>query len=94
MYRGQKLVEYHPKFLHLLTGTWACMYRLSKVEGEFDLIFLDADKHNYLKYLDIILTRRLLSPHGIILVDNGKFVADDSMSLLVPHRDCRTLLKV
>ena len=40
------------------------------IEGEFDLIFLDADKHNYRWYLDKILERRLLSPRGVILVDN------------------------
>ncbi|KAL9034182.1 MAG: hypothetical protein Q9214_007162, partial [Letrouitia sp. 1 TL-2023] len=43
---------------------------LKNVGGEFDLIFLDADKHNYQTYLDLILTRRLLSPNGIIVVDN------------------------
>ena len=44
---------------------------LEQVEGEFDLIFLDADKHNYQVYLNLILGRKLLSPHGVILVDNG-----------------------
>ncbi|KAL8822077.1 MAG: hypothetical protein Q9191_007181 [Dirinaria sp. TL-2023a] len=40
------------------------------VVGQFDLVFLDADKHNYQNYLDTILDRQLLSPKGIILVDN------------------------
>jgi len=45
---------------------------LEKIEGEFDLIFLDADKTNYQGYMNLILERRLLSPKGIVLVDNGK----------------------
>jgi len=44
---------------------------LQSLEGEFDIIFLDADKTNYALYIDIILSRRLLSPRGIILCDNG-----------------------
>lgn len=43
---------------------------LEKVEGEFDLIFLDADKHNYQLYMDLILSRRLLSRRGVVFVDN------------------------
>ncbi|KAK4696556.1 hypothetical protein P7C71_g1389, partial [Lecanoromycetidae sp. Uapishka_2] len=43
---------------------------LQKLEGEFDLIFLDADKQNNGLYLNIILERRLLSPKGIVLLDN------------------------
>ena len=46
--------------------------RLKTIKGEFDLIFFDADKWNQTVYLDIILKQRLLSPKGIILVDNGK----------------------
>lgn len=36
------------------------------------MIFLDADKQNNEGYINTILERRLLSPNGIILVDNGK----------------------
>ncbi|CAL8584120.1 hypothetical protein XPA_009725 [Xanthoria parietina] len=43
---------------------------LSTLEGEFDLIFFDADKENQKRYLDLILEQRLLSPKGVILVDN------------------------
>ena len=46
--------------------------RLKTLDGEFDLIFFDADKLNQEKYLDYILNQRLLSPKGIILVDNSK----------------------
>ncbi|KAL2059190.1 hypothetical protein ABVK25_000482 [Lepraria finkii] len=43
---------------------------LEHAEGQFDLIFLDADKHNYQLYMNRILERRLLSPHGVVFVDN------------------------
>jgi caffeoyl-CoA O-methyltransferase len=37
-------------------------------EAPFDLVFIDADKGNYLNYYEAAL--RLLSPRGIIAVDN------------------------
>ena len=48
------------------------------LDGEFDLIFLDADKKNYVKYLDVLLPR--LSKGGVLLSDNvlwsGKVVEE------------------
>jgi caffeoyl-CoA O-methyltransferase len=38
------------------------------LEGEFDLVFIDADKQNYLNYLKLCLPK--LSSKGIIVVDN------------------------
>lgn len=46
------------------------MSGLMNVEGDFDLIFLDADKPNYIKYFEIILERKLLRPNGLLVVDN------------------------
>jgi predicted O-methyltransferase YrrM len=46
--------------------------RLQTLEGEFDLIFVDANKDGYATYVQTILDRKLLSPNGIILCDNGK----------------------
>ena len=43
---------------------------LATVEGPFDLVFLDADKAGYLGYLDTVLSRGLLAPHGVVCVDN------------------------
>lgn len=43
---------------------------LMNVEGDFDLIFLDADKPNYIKYFEIILERKLLRPRGLLIADN------------------------
>ena len=38
----------------------------------FDLIFVDANKDGYESYVRQILDRKLLTPHGTILCDNGK----------------------
>lgn len=36
----------------------------------FDLVFIDADKREYIAYFQTVLDRNLLAPHGIICVDN------------------------
>ena len=41
---------------------------LEKLPGPFDLIFLDADRPNYLAYLDLLLAR--LRPGGLLVTDN------------------------
>ena len=38
------------------------------MNGPFDLIFIDADKSNYLNYYRLSLD--LLAPQGVILIDN------------------------
>ena len=48
----------------------ATLQDATQISGAFDLVFLDADKHNYQVYLDAILDRGLLSPRGVVLVDN------------------------
>jgi len=50
---------------------------VSKLKGPFDLVFIDADKPNYLHYF--LKSLELLSPKGMIIVDNclwdGKVLA-------------------
>jgi len=41
---------------------------IAALEGEFDFVFIDADKPNYANYLDAVLPR--LSARGLIAVDN------------------------
>jgi predicted O-methyltransferase YrrM len=44
---------------------------LKTLHGDFDIIFIDADKAGYKMYMEIILERGLLSKNGIIITDNG-----------------------
>jgi caffeoyl-CoA O-methyltransferase len=41
---------------------------IARLEGEFDLVFIDADKPNYANYYEAVLPR--LSPRGLIVADN------------------------
>lgn len=41
---------------------------IPKLQGQFDLVFIDADKENYKNYLELILPR--LSGNGMVVVDN------------------------
>jgi caffeoyl-CoA O-methyltransferase len=41
---------------------------LEKIEGPFDLVFLDADKENYSTYYDLVMPK--LRPGGLIVADN------------------------
>ena len=52
---------------------------LPKLKDKYDLIFLDADKKNYLNYLNLIIP--LLSKKGILISDNvlwsGKVISEN-----------------
>ncbi len=41
---------------------------INRLEGEFDLVFIDADKEGYIAYYDAVVPR--LSAHGLIVADN------------------------
>jgi hypothetical protein len=43
---------------------------LPTLHGPFDIIFIDADKKDYIEFYDMIMERRLLAQDGIILADN------------------------
>jgi caffeoyl-CoA O-methyltransferase len=58
---------------------------MAGLQGPFDLIFIDADKQNYLKYYR--RAKELLSPRGVILIDN---VLWDGQVLHDPPPDDRT----
>ncbi len=59
--------------------------------GQFDFVFIDADKRNYIDYLK--LTVPMLSTNGMIVIDNvlwGGAVLPDVVLDLTQHRDRNT----
>jgi caffeoyl-CoA O-methyltransferase len=46
------------------------LHKLAARKESFDLIFIDADKKEYVEYFLIILDSNLLAPDGLICVDN------------------------
>lgn len=56
------------------------MDALPKLDGPFDLVFIDADKENYINYYDLIIDK--LNSGGYVLVDNvlwsGKVLAENN----------------
>ena len=58
---------------------------LHAINGRYDVIFIDADKQNYLNYYR--RAKELLSPNGVIVIDN---VLWDGDVLLNPPPDDRT----
>ncbi|MBE9000277.1 class I SAM-dependent methyltransferase [Nostoc sp. LEGE 12447] len=46
------------------------LHKLAAKKESFDLIFIDADKKEYVEYFQIILDSNLLAPDGLICVDN------------------------
>jgi caffeoyl-CoA O-methyltransferase len=55
---------------------------IGRLEGEFDFVFIDADKENYVNYYESVLPR--LSPDGLIAADNtlwsGRVLDEDDES--------------
>jgi len=55
---------------------------IARLDGEFDLVFIDADKVNYGAYYDALVPR--LSPRGLLAIDNtlwsGKVLDPDDDS--------------
>ncbi|GAB1210892.1 hypothetical protein ATERTT37_000002 [Aspergillus terreus] len=54
--------------IHVVQG--ACLQMLATLEGEFDLIYIDAANDEYEDYTRFILDNKLLSRRGVILVDD------------------------
>ncbi len=44
--------------------------KLADAQESFDLVFIDADKQEYVDYFQLLLDREVLNPGGFILVDN------------------------
>lgn len=46
---------------------------IEKLTGDFDIIFVDANKDGYEGYVNQILDKKLLAPKGFIMCDNGEW---------------------
>lgn len=68
----------HAKKIHFHQGP--ALEVIPQLPGLFDLIFIDADKENYIHYFHLLESK--LTPHGLIVVDNvlwgGRVVKPDS----------------
>ena len=85
------------KKINLIVGTAIdSLNDLINENKNFDLIFIDADKENYIKYYDLAF--KLISSNGLILIDNVLWKGDvidenknDTMTNII--RDFNTHIK-
>ncbi|MCH7413725.1 O-methyltransferase [Belliella sp. R4-6] len=65
---------------------------IPNLEGNFDMVFIDADKANYINYYNLIIDR--MNPGGIILADNvlwsGKILVEEGKKV---DKDTKILLE-
>ena len=77
--------KYHK---NIIQYTGDALEIIPKINSKFDLIFLDADKENYNKYLEIIIPK--LNKKGILISDNvlwhGKVLRDKNKQDKVTKR--------
>ena len=46
---------------------------LASLDGQFDLVFIDADKTGYLNYYNLLFSHNLVSSGSLILIDNSLY---------------------
>ena len=64
--RAHRQASPHGERIELLVGP--AIETIAKLDGPFDLVFIDADKTGYRAYYEAVLGK--LAPHGLIVVDN------------------------
>ncbi|XP_036958367.1 uncharacterized protein zgc:113054 isoform X2 [Acanthopagrus latus] len=66
----------HGKKINVRTGSaMDTLKELAAAGEQFDMVFIDADKNNYINYYKFILDNNLLRMQGVICVDNSLFKA-------------------
>lgn len=64
----------HGKKITVRTGpAMDSLKELAAMGEQFDMVFIDADKHNYINYYKFLLDHNLLRIDGVICVDNTLF---------------------
>uniref|UniRef100_A0A3Q1GE04 D-arabinitol 2-dehydrogenase [ribulose-forming] n=1 Tax=Acanthochromis polyacanthus TaxID=80966 RepID=A0A3Q1GE04_9TELE len=67
----------HGKKITVKTGSaMDTLKELAAAGEQFDMVFIDADKDNYINYYNFILDNNLLRIQGVICVDNSLFKAE------------------
>ncbi|XP_071350627.1 uncharacterized protein [Trachinotus anak] len=66
----------HGKKITVKTGSaMDTLKELAAAGEQFDMVFIDADKNNYINYYNFILDNNLLKLRGVICIDNSLFKA-------------------
>jgi caffeoyl-CoA O-methyltransferase len=65
---AQRYVDQSPYADRITIHLGPALETIAKLEGTFDLVFIDADKPNYANYYEAVLPR--LSARGLIAIDN------------------------
>uniref|UniRef100_UPI0037E96814 uncharacterized protein n=1 Tax=Semicossyphus pulcher TaxID=241346 RepID=UPI0037E96814 len=66
----------HGRKINVHTGpAMDTLKELAAAGEQFDMVFIDADKNNYINYYNFILDNNLLRLRGVICVDNSLFKA-------------------
>lgn len=65
---AQRYIDESPHADKITIHLGPALDSLERLEGEFDLVFIDADKENYANYYEAVLPR--LSERGLIAIDN------------------------
>ena len=65
---AQRYIDESPYAERITIHLGPALETIAKLEGEFDLVFIDADKPNYDAYFEAVLPR--LSERGLIAIDN------------------------
>jgi caffeoyl-CoA O-methyltransferase len=79
---ARRYIERSPYADRITVHLGPALETIERLEGEFDFVFVDADKVNYLNYYEALLPR--LAPGGLMVFDNtlwsGRVVDEDDDS--------------
>lgn len=68
---ARSFFERSPRAAQIILHIGEALPKIGELDGSWDLVFLDADKTGYLRYLETILPA--VRPGGLILADNTLF---------------------